>query len=59
MVFGIGSDDFNRDMLQACEEESLPHPGLQEQEFFLIGEIEDVLQEVDGGRRLLQEELDG
>ncbi len=43
-----------RDVLQAREEDPLPYIGFEQQIFFLVGEFEGLLHEVDRGRRLAQ-----
>jgi len=45
-------------VLGSSEEETLSDGGIEEDIFFLFGEFEDILEDVDGGGRLLEEELD-
>lgn len=46
-------------MLGSGKEETLSDGGVEEDIFFLFSEFEDILEDIDGGGRLLQEELDG
>lgn len=59
LVFRIRGNDFYRHMLEAGEEEPLPHPGLKQQVLFFIGKVERILQHVNGRWRLFQEKLNG
>lgn len=45
-------------MFSSGEEESCTDSGIQEDIFLLFRELEDILEDIDRGRRLLQEELD-
>ena len=55
--FGFGGDDLDVDVVLAGEEEALPDREVGEAFLFFFGEFEDVGQNIDGGRVLLQEEL--
>ena len=58
LVLRIARDDLDGDVLQAREEEPLPHSRLKQEKLLLICEIEGFLQEIDVGGRLLHQELE-
>src|SRR3989338_632020 len=59
LVLGVGSDDLDGDVFEPGKEDSLPHVGLQQKELFLIRQVEGLLQSINGGRRLFEQQLDG
>src|SRR3989338_2131758 len=58
LVFGIARDHLDRDVLEAREEEPFAHARFEEEVLLLVGEIEGLLQHIDRGGRLLQQQLE-
>ncbi len=59
LVFGVGGDYFDEDVIHAGKEDAFTNIGFQEGHFFPIGEVESFADEVDGGGGLFEENLHG
>lgn len=57
-LFEVRGEYLDTDMFSSCKEESCTDSGIEEDIFLLFGELEDILEDVDRCRRLLQEKLD-
>ena len=57
LLFEVGCEYLDADMLSSCEEESGTDRSIQEDIFLLFCELEYVLQDIDRCRRLLEKEL--
>ena len=59
LVFGVGGDDLDGDVLEADEEQPFPDIGFKQEVFFFIGQVEYPLQFFYHRRRLFKQYLHG
>src|SRR3989338_3869586 len=59
LVLGVRGDDFDGDVFEPRKKDPLSNVGLQQEELFLIRQVEGFLQRINSGRRLFEQQLDG